>query len=405
MFIGCAAAEYPVPPGAAPGSPPSGDGDLAVATDDVSSGTGVRASQPVGEAAQAQTPCPDPPNCTAGNGTGIYAAEGGFAGIAALVPAAQGARAIMITRFIVQTPARPGDVAVTFTYGYFEPTSNAWIPLSPPGVGRVESADYRLQRDLQVIGAQEINTAPIWVLRNPASGTTVSVTDKQLVDLILHVSFTIPGRLTPVLATLSFSAASATPLIENFKTSVRVYDMRWQNLSDSPGAAPQSYCHRPDRAPDTAVFQQGLAVDPVNGTVTRSSAAGIITLSCSLGAPAVVARWGYPYHGSSSDTFYFDAGIHMKRASYCGDAHYYTVAGTRIQITDDRPIQRESIAYLEAQWTPSGARCVDYHSPDYLRHPEMGFTGRCGSRMVNPCTGPVLLPYLADGPVTLLFSP
>lgn len=414
MLIGCAGSPGDRPgtrlnPGGAPGSRPSEDGGIAVAADEVSSGAGVDASPPASRDEQGAevTRCPDPPNCTAGNGTGIYAAEGGFAGIAALVSTGgdnRAMRAIMITHFIVQRPANPNGVAVTFTYGYFEPKTNAWIALSPPGLGRVESADYRLQKSLQVIGALEINTTPVWVLRNPSGNTTVSVTDTQLVDLVLHVSFTVPGRRTPVLATLGFNAASTTPRVDNFKTSARVYDLRWQNLSDSPATAPQPYCHGPHNVPDTAVFQQGIAVDPVNGTVTRSNAAGI-TLSCSLGAPAVVYRWGYPYHGSASDTFYFDAGIHMKRASYCGDANYYTVSGTRIQIADDRSIQSEPIRFLEARWSPSGAICVDYNRPDYLRHPEMGFTGQCGSKLVSKCIGAATSPYLADGPVTLLAPP
>jgi hypothetical protein len=92
-------------------------------------------------------------------------------------------------------------------------------------------------------------------------------------------------------------------------------------------------------------------------------------MSCFLGAPATVYRWGYNYNGTPKEQYRFDAGIHAKRASYCGNGQFHTVSGVFIDLADDAGIA-QSNAYInaptrEAVWTPRGAICLD---PLYMRN-------------------------------------
>jgi hypothetical protein len=126
-------------------------------------------------------------------------------------------------------------------------------------------------------------------------------------------------------------------------------------------------------------------------------------MSCRKGAIATVFWWGYPYLGTPADTFYYDAGIHMKRASYCADGEAYTETGAKIWILDDRAINAGGAGPIEARWSPSGATCLSK-----LRRPLIaaarGFTHSCPARMppdLPPCLPvvfPLPTPTLIDGP-------
>jgi hypothetical protein len=278
----------------------------------------------------------------------------------------------MITHFINNGSGLTGNV--TFSYGYFDPSTNQW---RSPGIGQVDSADYG-QQNFKVISVHETiePTMPAWELLDPATKLPVQVTDLQMPALRLYISFTVPegasGGVVTKKARLSFKAAPTIP--RNGGGSVHVYSMQWENLSDASIASPQQYCQGPSQQPDTVVFQQGIDVDPVKGKVGRVGAANFVTLSCSLGAPAKVYSWGYPYQGTSpSATFYFDAGIHMKRASYCADFRHYTWAGTLIKKSDDKninhqisPLPPNSPPGLEAWWGADGALCVNSENMRHL---------------------------------------
>ena len=112
-------------------------------------------------------------------------------------------------------------------------------------------------------------------------------------------------------------------------------NMRWR-IAGAPGT-PQSYCRRANGTEDQVVFQQGIAVNAINAAVHRNAA--FVTLACRYGGPPTVRLWGYPYR--SGDTDYFDAGLHMKRASYCGDASYFTQPETLLLVGDDHGTHTE----------------------------------------------------------------
>jgi ADYC domain len=327
-------------------------------------------------------------NCCPTNGTGIYTDEGGFAGIDVYRSPPVGqppnvARKIMITNLANVTAPEP---RVTFQVGYFDPT-NQWLVL---GDGAVGSADYADRQRLRVVAVHETNTTPVWTLIDPATHSTISVRDKQLADLVLHITFP-DGWNNTVQAALDFTGPATRTKKES--PGVRTYGMRWR--FDVPGAtAWKPYCLDAKRRADSVVFQHDIVVDPMTGAVARPSPGVAVTLSCFRGAPATVYGWGYPYTGQ--DVFHFDAGIQMKRASYCADSHDYTVAGTPIEIRDDLLIRRDAVRHLEASWTAHGATCVNLKN---LRHSGLGFTGTCNGVALPACPAdPPSSSYLIAGP-------
>jgi hypothetical protein len=183
--------------------------------------------------------------------------------------------------------------------------------------------------------------------------------------------------------------------------------MRWHDPL-SP-FEPVQYCvdADADRTPDQVVFQQGMFVDPVTGKVSRGDEyARYVTMSCALGGVVLAYLWGYDYVGKPTDpavpdpTFYFDAAIQMKRASYCGDWKHYTISGTRIRIVDnviindDHPKDsgNQSIV-VEAFWKRDGAICLNQNNH---RHPELAFDG-CSDRILSECPAPSASQPLYNG--------
>ena len=335
------------------------------------------------------TICPDGmTGCTHSNGAGVYTAEDGRAAI--------GTAQLMITHFITGAPGSD----LTFQGRYFD--GQLWRRLPVPGV--VYGADYSGApgASLAVVALSETGTAPTWTLVDRESGQTVMVGAPQGM-LTLYAFFIAPsaaGGSAPTYVALELSNPSVASVAPG-APAVMTYSLRWRDLTDVTGATTQ-YCATASSAPDPVVFQLGMDVEPVTGAVTRdATTANLVTLSCRLGAVATVYGWGYPYV-AGSETFYFDAGIQLKRASYCADSQYYTVAGTPIRLADDQGVQRDPIDLLEARWTPTGASCL---VPANLRHPEIaigkGFTGTCNGVAIPPCsvTGGAGPHILADGVV------
>ena len=358
--------------------------------------------------------CTDPRTCADNNGAGVYTAEGGYAGI--------GPFHLMILNF------RNEGSWVSFEGRY---------SLDPPGTprrrwhatqerGKVVNADYlqvlhlpqgtvtRLRLGLEVRQVAETITStmqpnePTWTLWD-SSDRRIDVSGDALRRLELHISVLITGgtRGEYILDFAGDPIPRDDP--EPPKHNLAEYHMRWRLEPDpdrSPPPDPKSYCHTAEpRTPsdpsyddtkdaDTVVFQQGIRVDPTNGRVTHPASNNpvqeTVTVSCSRGAPATVARWGYKYRSTTQpvDFFYFDAAIQMKRASYCADTSAYTTSGTKIRIWDSQPLPTRSDFdptndpdNIEAWWSPDGAICLTR-----MRHEELRATfSGCPRRPVPDC--------------------
>jgi hypothetical protein len=337
--------------------------------------------------------CQDPATCTTTNGSGIYYQEMGKAGIDI-----DSSTTLYITHFY-----NDPDGSVGFQ-GRYHWGNQDWQSLPGPG-GVVRTADYNGQR-YNVTGIFESGTRVWFRLASPTTNGRASrpiwVHDEGLLNLALHIGLNDPRFVDPLgLAyTLTFDSASSTP-DSSGKNPVFVYNVLWQE--DYGASPPQQYCFGWDTkdvdsagsySNDTAVFQSGFDVDPVNGTVT--TAANEVTFSCRKGAPATVYSWGYDY---AKEPWHFSSGIHMKRAAYCGDSRFYTFSGTRISIQDSMGIVNDAFGgvagpsafdqTLEAFWTPTGAAC--YNAAN-RRHPEIYFWPDCPevdgrpAHTVPPCS-------------------
>jgi ADYC domain len=352
----------------------SSDGDGHGAYDGAPDGAGDRAGDvdnaeavgaTIGNIIETVNLC-TPADCTSSNGTGIYMAEGGHAGI--------GPNGLLITHFV--SGALPhGTTGVTFEGMYLDPVSHQLRDLPVPGV--VERAVYAGQ-ELAVASVAEQGTMPTWQL-TPLGGTgsTVVVTGDRLLRLALHIKFVtrpVDGPQQVERYVLDFDRHTTEP----GANTVHAYNMRWRVPG---GSIPNQYCFGPT---DPVVFQQGIHVDAVTGKVTRVGAAASVTISCRGGGPATVYRWGYDYQ-TDADLFHFASAVQMKRAAYCGDDRAYTEAGTPITMSDSDGIHTEApdtLAQIEAMWSGSGATCINLWN---LRHPELHFTGTCHGLPLPVC--------------------
>jgi hypothetical protein len=325
-------------------------------------GCGVEEEPQLGVTTSAVIRCPDPEDCAVGNGGGTYTEEHGFAGI--------GPNAFMITRF-VNPPTTTGAVTIEGRYN---------VPNSPNFATATGTIEYVMYGGFTWTPVQvsESFTTPTWQLsRVKQDGTTVpaSVVGADIVNMQLVVELMDESDIKRY--TLQFSGYTS----ESMSATIREVNMMWKN-TDAPDPFTQ-YCFRApgapgNGAPDVVVFQQNIYVNAINAKVpTRDDA--YVTFSCRYGAPATVRLWGYAYRTQAGidDTWLFDAALHMKRASYCGDDSFYTKTGTDIIINDTHvpPIRTDpnlTLQNLEAEWTPAGARCVNMAN---RRRPNIQYAG------------------------------
>jgi ADYC domain-containing protein len=327
--------------------------------------------------------CPDPAtDCTLSNGPGVYTDEDGYAGM--------GPQQLMITHFI------NNGSSVGFDGQVWTGVGAKFAPLTSPGY--VGSADFNGATGYSVLSVSESNTVPTWTLLD-ANGNVVTVTSGALLKLTLHL--VLPGSGVP---TSVGSAPKAFAIWFNgggFDSSGQVtvekFNMMWRAEGS---AANYQYCIDSDSLKDQVVFQQSIDVDPNTGAVTRDSkTTSHVTLSCRKGAIATVHTWGYAYKPGFK-TFYFDAGINLKRAAYCGDARHWTKSGTLIRIADSSGINTDAIFKTEAYWGLGGALCVNMNE---RRQMPMPFSGICNGQPLPDCsTFPAASGYwLEDGAESL----
>jgi len=148
------------------------------------------------------------------------------------------------------------------------------------------------------------------------------------------------------------------------------------NVSWLSGAGWQPICGLGDGgAPVGAIALDGRwdLRDGVKGGGDHIVDPGIITFGCrAIGATAKCVEMGYkPWrsvHGVSLAS-YHQACTRMVRADLCGNGHSYTRDGRLINVYDGLGVQvRDSTMKwaFEAEWTPSGARCMSVDLRDRL---------------------------------------
>ena len=359
-------------------------------------------------------PSPDPrTDCGHTNGTGVYFQELGSARILfnqVQPPNDQGTTKpteLMITTFVnptaisslgpscgpgtLRSPASP----VQFCARYFDAFLGVWRFW----MGTVDRAEYPGAPSWSVIDVTENRTVPRWTLQDTTTGVKVTVKDAQLADLKLHLTFT-PISSAPARFIVEFDNGEILPPIMHPRVDplpeVHAFHMTWRR-EGSPEGSGTEYCRdgTDTHEPDPIAFQRDIYVDPVNGSVTRGSPRGYVTMSCNLGSMVTAHRWGYGYLEGSDTTFHFDSAIHMKRASYCGNSEFFTQPDTVIHITDDRIINLDiPLAPIEAWWDRSGAKCLDLN---HRRRPdEFPFNGNCGDHWIPACPPPKTFPYLVN---------
>jgi ADYC domain-containing protein len=327
--------------------------------------------------------CQDPTACNLTNGTGVYFEEQGSAGI--------GPYQALITHFI-----NNNGLYVSFQARVNDPT-NGWVYTT----GMVDGAVYNgVSYNVTAIGTNpSYPTYPSVTLKN--AGGTITVWGYYFSNLQLNISLTSPVKQQYALTfgPSTWGAANYDPGVGNSGhfTADYKWDMQWRDLWQ-PSSTTQPYCKRAPtvdaggnktQLDDSVVFQSGIDVDPQTGHVFAN--ANDVTMSCRYGAPATAYWWGYDWN---SDLWHFAAAIHMKRASYCGDAGFHTVGGTKIDVQDETYIEgATSLAGItiqdtkvEAFWGPNGAICYNQpRRPDLKDHGVTEFGGSCGGNPLPRC--------------------
>lgn len=312
--------------------------------------------------------CPDPSDCTVNNGGGVYTEEVGFAGF--------GTDKFMITTFINLTDPNGAAIGVNVVGRAFDSSQGIWVITT----AKLEHAliGNDTQHPYAVLSVAEWLTSPTFTLFDGSSSNrTVAAAELKTLQLVV-----LDGKFP---YTLSFgdqqSDVGSTGGTGSTGALVWSYPMFW-NPGTSASANRTVYCERAlqqgetTRDPDALVFQQGIAVDPITAEMTRNGA--YVTLSCRHGAIANARSWGYFYRGDAAASLMFEAAMHMKRASYCGDETFYTRRDTPILINDIANIQHDGVtsSNVEARWGrgPGGrirALCVNWifpPGPDLRRH-------------------------------------
>ena len=142
-------------------------------------------------------------------------------------------------------------------------------------------------------------------------------------------------------------------------------DLYWpEHLETSTGQWKPACYDQYTGAPTWAVpvsgywdFRQG-----VPGGGDKIEDPGSFTFACLNGAIAKCVMWGYrpwaTYNGTSLAP-YHQTCTRVVRADYCGDGMTHTVNGMRINLYDNLNIQQDTENWIfEAEWSPSGARCI-----------------------------------------------
>ena len=323
--------------------------------------------------------CPDPDNCTVTNGGGVYTEELGDASI--------GPNDFMITHFI-----NVSGGGVTLEGRGIDTTHPTYYKTQP---GTVYYARYNGGPMRQVLSVSETGTLPTFKLATPNGPNFVTGADLLHLQLVLSFG----GKLWSI---TFWNRWQEPGIAGNPNVTLQKFDMRWEE-GELATANAQPYCRRApinNSDPDAVVFEQGIKVNPVTAIMAQDDS--YVTLSCRHGAVAMVRWWGYVYNGGPNQTEMFEAAMHMKRASYCGDDSFYTRANTDIMIRDTAGNLHDTLSPtdFEARWGrpanggPIRALCVNMA---HRRHPAALYPPVTGDLFTGTCENGPTIPACADG--------
>lgn len=137
-------------------------------------------------------------------------------------------------------------------------------------------------------------------------------------------------------------------------------------------------------------FHQGVAGD---GAKIADSA--VLTIGCERSAIEKCINGGYrPWvtrSGVSLDP-YHQACVRMLRADYCGDGVSHTKPGAKVNLYDPLGIQQDDEKWvLEAQWTATGAQCLNTLNLAPLNAPCLATLGTPTCGQATSLTGDTLI--------------
>jgi hypothetical protein len=137
-------------------------------------------------------------------------------------------------------------------------------------------------------------------------------------------------------------------------TDLWFYKVSYQTSSGWSPLCGLDSANQPIQALTTAGVWSAVSGDSAKYAASSSQ----FTFACRGKTVAKCVELGYKtYKGRSTQ---LAACVRLLRGDYCGSGKSYTVDGTMVNLYDNIGVQADSQAWLpEAEWTPSGARCVN----------------------------------------------
>jgi hypothetical protein len=135
------------------------------------------------------------------------------------------------------------------------------------------------------------------------------------------------------------------------------YKVSYQNSSGWNPLCGLDVFNQPILAVTTAGVWAATATDQARYTSSTTQ----FTFACRFKTIAKCVEMGYKtYKGRSTQ---LASCVRLLRGDYCGDGLAHTVDGTLLNLYDNIGVQTDvAVWFPEAEWTPSGARCVNSHN-------------------------------------------
>jgi ADYC domain-containing protein/pentapeptide repeat protein len=158
---------------------------------------------------------------------------------------------------------------------------------------------------------------------------------------------------TTVKLRIDSAAAGTSP-----NTDLWFYGMSYQTSTGwSPLCGTDSVTGAPIQAVSVAGYWAATASDATHYAISSTQ----FTLACRGATIAKCVELGYKtYKGYTNQLL---SCVRLLRGDYCGTGIAHTVNGTQVNLYDSVGVQKDTESWLaEAEWTPSGARCVNINN-------------------------------------------